>query len=80
MGTRRKFSPELKAQIVLDILKEEKSIAEIASEHGVHPVQLSRWKTEAIENFPQLFVDNRKGISLSTESLHDAAALFLRYA
>jgi putative transposase len=34
---RRKFSPEEKAQIVQEILKEEKSISQLASEHGIHP-------------------------------------------
>jgi transposase len=63
MRTRRKFSPELKAQIVLEILKEEKSMSQMASEHEIHPVQLSQWKTQAIENFPQLFIDDRKGIN-----------------
>jgi transposase len=51
MRTRRKFSPELKAQIVLEILKEEKSISQMASEHEIHPVQLSQWKTQAIKIF-----------------------------
>ena len=63
MGARRKFSPEEKAQIVLEILKEEKSILQLASEHEIHPNVLNRWKNEAIQNFSQLFVDDRKGIT-----------------
>lgn len=63
MGARRKFSPEEKAQIVLEILKEEKSISQLASEHEIHPNVLNRWKNEAIQNFSQLFVDDRKGIT-----------------
>jgi transposase len=50
----------MKAQIVLEILKEEKSISELASEHDMHPNQLSRWKREALENFHQLFTDGNK--------------------
>jgi len=30
---RRTFTPEQKAQIVLEILKEERSISQLASEH-----------------------------------------------
>ncbi len=63
MGARRKFSPEEKAQIVLEILKEEKSISQLASEHEIHANVLNRWKNEAIQNFSQLFVDDRKGIT-----------------
>lgn len=60
---RRKFTPEQKAQIVLEMLKEEKSVSQLASEHGIHANVLQRWKAEAIENLHQLFVDDRKGIT-----------------
>lgn len=60
---RRKFTPEEKAHIVLEILKEEKSISQLASEHGIHTNVLNRWKSEAVKNLSQLFVDDRKGIT-----------------
>lgn len=52
---RKRYSAKQKAQIVLEILKEEKTIAQIASEYGVHPNQLHRWKKQALENFSDLF-------------------------
>ncbi len=52
---RRRFSAKQKAQIVLEILKEERTIAQIASEYGVHPNQLHRWKKQAIERLDVLF-------------------------
>jgi transposase len=61
--TRRKFTPEEKARIVLEVLKEEKSVSQLAAEHGMHGNVLNRWKKEAIQNLSQLFVDDRKGIS-----------------
>ena len=61
--TRRKFTPEEKARIVLEILKEEKSVSQLASEHGIHTNVLNRWKSEVVQNFSQLFVDDRKGIT-----------------
>jgi transposase len=61
--TRRRFTPEEKGRIVLEIIKEEKSVAQLSSEHGIHTNMLNRWKTEAIQNFSQLFVDDRKGIT-----------------
>jgi len=57
---RKQYTPEMKAQIVLEILKEEKSISELASEHNMHPNQFSRWKREALDNFHQLFTDGSK--------------------
>ncbi|MBB6670027.1 transposase [Cohnella nanjingensis] len=62
-ATRRKFTPEEKARIVLEILKEEKSDTQLAAEHGIHKNVLNRWKTEAVQNLSQLFVDDRKGIT-----------------
>lgn len=61
--TRRRFTPEEKARLVLEILKEEKSVSQLASEHGIHGNVLTRWKTEAVQNFSQLFVDDRKGMT-----------------
>lgn len=56
---RKQYSANFKAQIVLELLKEEKSINEIASECGSHPTQLRRWKEEAIINLPKLFSDRK---------------------
>ena len=60
MPKRRRFSPNQKAQIVLEILKEEKTIRQIASEYGVHPNLMQRWRKQALEDLPKLFEDNRK--------------------
>ena len=60
MPKKPHFSTSQKAQIVLEILREDKTIAQIASENGIHPNQLYRWKKQALENFSQLFEDDRK--------------------
>jgi putative transposase len=57
---RRRFSAKQKAQIVLEILKEEKTIAQIASEYSVHPNQLHRWKRQALDKFSDLFESDKK--------------------
>jgi putative transposase len=57
---RKKYTAKKKAQIVLEILKEERSVAQIASEYGIHPNQLYRWKAQALEGLPNLFEDERK--------------------
>jgi len=55
MEKRRNFKPEEKAKIVLEVLKEEKSLTEIAAKYEVHPNQLSRWKAEFIQNAGRAF-------------------------
>ena len=57
---RKKYTARKKAQIVLEILKEERPIAQIASEYGIHPNQLYKWKAQALEGLPNLFEDERK--------------------
>jgi len=61
MPKRKTFTASQKAAIVLEALKEEKTVAQIASENSVHPNQIHKWKKQALENFQQLFEDDRKG-------------------
>lgn len=53
--TKRQFTPEYKAKIVLEILKEEKHISEIASREDISTKQLYGWKKEFIENASRVF-------------------------
>lgn len=48
MEKRRNFTPEEKAKIVIEVLREEKTLNEIAAEYEIHPNQLSRWKITSI--------------------------------
>jgi len=52
---RKRYTAKQKAQIVLEILKEERPIAQIASEYGIHPNQLYKWKAQALEGLPGVF-------------------------
>jgi len=60
MAKRKRFTARQKAHIALEILKEEKTINQIASEYGIHPNVLYRWKKQAIENLPKLFDTENK--------------------
>ena len=57
---RKNYTSEFKAKTVIEILREAKSINEIAAERGVHVNQLGKWKKTAIEGLPQIFDDKRK--------------------
>jgi transposase len=56
---RKRYSPEFKAQLVQELLKEVKTINQIAAENGIHPNQLNRWKATALKGLPSLFADGR---------------------
>ena len=55
MVKRRRFTAEFKAQIVLEMLTEQKSAAQVSREYGIKDSVLSRWKQEFIKRSPILF-------------------------
>jgi putative transposase len=67
---RRHFSAKQKAQIVLEIFKEERTIAQIASEYNMHPNQLHRWKKQATDHFTELFQKDDKRLR-AKEAAHE---------
>jgi len=56
---RRKFSGDFKARVALEAIRGERTINEIAATHGVHPNQVSQWKTQLLENLPEVFSGER---------------------
>ena len=64
---RKHYSATLKAKIVQEMLKEEKTLAQLAAEYGVSTKQLTRWKTMALENLPRLF----EGTAEKTQQAHE---------
>ena len=54
---RKKYSPAFKAQIVQELLKEEQTLTQIASKHGVHPTQLRSFREVALTAMPTNFAD-----------------------
>jgi transposase-like protein len=59
MAKRRTFSPEFKSKLVLELLREERSLGEIANEHGISPNQLRNWKIEFLKNASRAFSESR---------------------
>jgi transposase-like protein len=57
---KKHYSATLKAQIIREVLKEEKTMGQIASENGVHPMQLSKWKAQVLAGLPSLFEADRQ--------------------
>ncbi len=58
MPKQKHHTATFKAQVVLEMLKEEKTVAQVAAEHQIHPGQLHRWKRQALDNFVHLFTES----------------------
>ena len=56
---RKRYTPAQKAAIVLELLKEEETLPQIASRHGIHPNLLRTWKAQALAELPTLFADDQ---------------------
>ena len=52
---RKQYTAAFKAKVVRELLKEEKTIAQIAAEYEVHPTQLKNWRAIALERLLSLF-------------------------
>ena len=53
--TRRVFSKDFKAKVVLEALKEKSTIELLAKKYELLPNQISMWKSEAIKNISAVF-------------------------
>jgi transposase-like protein len=52
---RKQFSNEFKAKVALEALKNEKTIAELASQYEVHPTQITSWRNQLKEGAIEVF-------------------------
>ena len=55
MNKKRTYTGKFKAQVVQEILSQQKSLAQASREYGVRDTVISRWKQELIERSPQVF-------------------------
>jgi transposase-like protein len=56
--TRRSFSPQFKAQTVLDLLSGVSNQAEICRQHQLSPALVARWKSTVLEQLHRLFEED----------------------
>lgn len=53
------FTPTQKATVALEAVRGEKTIAQLSSEHAVHPTQISQWKRQLLDGLTAIFTDKR---------------------
>jgi transposase len=58
MPKRKVYEPKFKAQVVIECLKEEKTISQIASDYQVLSGMISKWKSQFLTNVDKVFENN----------------------
>ena len=54
-GKRRRFSADFKAKVATETIKGQRTVAELAGRHQVHPNQITQWKKQLLEAAEQVF-------------------------
>ena len=58
--SRKQYTPQFKAKLVLEVLQGEKELGTIAYENDVNPNMLRNWKRAFLENASVVFEDAKK--------------------
>jgi putative transposase len=66
---KKHYTAAFKAKLVLEKLKEEKTLSQLASEHQVHPNQLRQWRGLALKQMDSLF--DKKSQTADLIAAHD---------
>jgi transposase len=64
---RRRFTAEFKARVVRAALREDETLAALASKFDVHPNQITEWKRQVLEAMPDLFSHARQADAKAAE-------------
>jgi transposase-like protein len=59
-GTRKRHPAAFKARVALEAAKQTRTLAELARDFQVHPVQISQWKKQLLDGVESLFGDSRR--------------------
>ena len=61
------YTAEYKIKLILEILREETQISQIASREGISRTQLQNWKKEFLENATMVFSRSKREQQLKAE-------------
>ena len=57
---RKRYSPEFKARVVIEALKEEKSVNEIAADNDLNPNLVFKWRKQFLDHPERVFDETRR--------------------
>ena len=71
MRRRKRYDNRFKAEVAIEAIKNQRTVAQIASEYGVHPNQVSQWKKQVLDQLPELFTNQRSKSTTDSDQLVD---------
>ena len=69
--TKRQFSAAFKAKVVLELLREQETVAQICSKYQIHPTQARKWKEQAIASLEVGFSDSQAEALKAKDTIND---------
>jgi transposase-like protein len=54
----KRYSPKLKFQIAMEVLRDNKTPSQVAKAYGVHPNSVNKWTKTVLEEGPELFAED----------------------
>jgi len=68
---RKQHNSETKAKVAVEAIRGLRTVNEIASEHGVHPTQVTQWKKQAVAGLAEVFSNGRARQDQAESELRD---------
>src|SRR5438270_5528687 len=66
---RKTYSAPFKAQVALAALKGDKTVAELAGQHALHPTLIHAWKRQLLQGAASVFADGAQAAGHEAEAL-----------
>ncbi len=58
--TRRKFTADFKAKVLIEALKERMTLSELSEQYEIYPNQIQKWKQEFVSWLTGVFETKKK--------------------
>jgi transposase len=71
MTTRKHYDSRIKVNVALEAIKNQRTIAQIASEYGVHPNLVTQWKQRLLNELPDIFNNKHQKNKQDNSALQD---------
>ena len=74
MEGRKRYTASFKARVALESIRGDKTLSQLAAEHGIHQTQIATWKRQATEGITEVFsskkVAKEKSHTHTIQELH----------